>query len=275
MIIGVIIATAVVAGSGIIIGLILGFADMKLHVDVDEKEAAILAALPGNNCGGCGFPGCSGCAAAIAKGEAEVSQCPVGGAAVAAEISKIMGVEGGASTRMVANVHCQGDCEKATNSYEYVGAQDCRVITQVPGGGPKTCTFGCLGGGSCVSVCQFDAIHIVNGIAVVDKENCKACKKCIDICPRHLIDLVPYDAAVAVECKSEDKGQLVNKYCKAGCIACHICEKQCPVGAITVENNLAHIDQEKCTHCGLCATKCPKKAIAVLDNGNLEVEEPA
>ena len=55
---GIIIATAVVAGVGIVIGLILGLADMKLHVDVDEKEAAILEALPGNNCGGCGFPGC-------------------------------------------------------------------------------------------------------------------------------------------------------------------------------------------------------------------------
>ncbi|WP_081749118.1 RnfABCDGE type electron transport complex subunit B [Butyrivibrio sp. FCS014] len=261
MITGILIATAVVAGAGIVIGIILGVADMKLHVDVDEKEQAILEALPGNNCGGCGFPGCSGCAAAIAKGEAAVNQCPVGGAPVAEIISGIMGVEAGDSTRMVAYVHCQGDCEKAKTKYEYNGVSDCRLQTQAPGGGSKTCGFGCLGGGTCVSVCQFDAIHVVNGVAVVDKEECKACGKCIDICPKHLIDLIPYTATQVVSCKSQDMGKAVNGYCTVGCIACHICEKNCPAGAITVENNVAVIDQEKCTHCGTCVTKCPKKAI--------------
>lgn len=264
MINGIIIATAVVAGVGIVIGLILGIADLKLHVEVDEKEQAILEALPGNNCGGCGFPGCSGCAAAIAKGEAAVNQCPVGGAPVAAVISGIMGVEAGETARMVAYVHCQGDCEKAEAKYEYDGVSDCRLQTQAPGGGSKVCMYGCLGGGSCVSVCQFDAIHIVNGVAVVDKEACKACGKCMEICPRHLIELVPYDAQEIVSCKSQDMGQAVNKYCKIGCIACHICEKNCPSGAITVENNVARIDQEKCTHCGTCVQKCPKKAIALV-----------
>ncbi|MBO6241688.1 MAG: RnfABCDGE type electron transport complex subunit B [Butyrivibrio sp.] len=261
MIYGIIIATVVVAGVGIVIGLILGLADMKLHVDVDEKEAAILEALPGNNCGGCGFPGCSGCAAAIAKGEAPVNQCPVGGAPVAAAISEIMGVEAVETARQVAFVHCNGDCENAAQKYEYKGVSDCRLQTQAPGGGSKTCSYGCLGGGSCVSVCQFDAIHVVNGVAVVDKDNCKACGKCIEICPRHLIDLIPYAAEESVACKSQDMGKLVNGYCKVGCIACHICEKNCPVGAITVENNVASIDQDKCTHCGTCVEKCPKKAI--------------
>ncbi len=261
MVTGIIIATAVVAGVGIVIGIILGIADLKLHVDVDEKEQAILEALPGNNCGGCGFPGCSGCAAAIAKGEAAVNQCPVGGAAVAEVISGIMGVEAGESARMVAYVHCQGDCEKAKTQYEYNGVSDCRLEAQAPGGGAKTCSFGCLGGGSCVSVCQFDAIHVVNGVAVVDKEECKACGKCVDICPRHLIEFIPYDAKEVVSCKSKDMGKLVNQYCSIGCIACHICEKNCPAGAITVEDNVARIDQEKCTHCGTCVAKCPKKAI--------------
>ncbi|WP_035779963.1 RnfABCDGE type electron transport complex subunit B [Butyrivibrio sp. MC2013] len=264
MLSGILFAVLVVAGCGIMIGLILGYANIKLHVDVDEKEAAILGVLPGNNCGGCGYPGCSGCAAAIAKGEAAVNQCPVGGAAVAAEISEIMGVEAESAGRMVAYVHCGGDCEKAQQQYDYSGAEDCRVIDQLPGQGPKTCTYGCLGGGSCVSVCQFDAIHIQNGIAVVDKENCKACKKCMEICPRHLIDLVPYEAVVSVRCKSQDPGQKVNKYCTSGCIACRICEKNCPSEAIKVEGNVAVIDQDKCTHCGLCASKCPKKAIELI-----------
>ena len=181
MISGIIVATIVVAGIGIAIGLILGLADMKLHVDVDEKEAAILEALPGSNCGGCGYPGCSGCATAIAKGEAAVNQCPVGGEPVAEVISGIMGVKAGKTRRMVAFVHCSGDCEQATQKYEYKGADDCRFQAQAPGGGSKTCGYGCLGGGSCVSVCQFDAIHVHNGVAMVDMEKCKACGKCVDI----------------------------------------------------------------------------------------------
>ena len=264
MISGVMIATLIVAGIGILIGLILGVAAIKLHVDVDEKEQAVLEALPGNNCGGCGFPGCSGCAAAIAKKEAPANQCPVGGAAVAAAIAEIMGEDAGVNTPMVAYVHCGGDCEKATQRYEYTGVPDCRIMSQAPGSGPKACEYGCLGGGSCVDVCQFDAIHIVNGIAVVDKDACKACQKCIHICPRHLIELIPYGATEAVTCMSRDKGAEVNQYCKVGCIACRICEKNCPSGAITVENNVASIDQEKCTHCGICAQKCPKKAICVI-----------
>ena len=257
----ILLATLVVAIVGIVIGFVLGFANIKLHVDVDEKEAQILEALPGNNCGGCGYAGCSGLAAAIAKGEAPVNQCPVGGAPVGNAIAAIMGVEAGSTVRQVAYVHCNGDCEKASSKYEYFGTTDCRLIEQTPGGGAKTCSFGCLGGGSCERVCPFDAIHVVNGVAVVDREACKACKKCIEICPRHLIDLVPYTYTEVVSCMSKDMGAKVNKYCKVGCIACHICEKNCPSGAIVVEENLARIDQSKCTHCGTCAQKCPKKAI--------------
>lgn len=260
----IIIAAAVVAGTGIVIGLILGVADMKLHVDVDEKEIEVLGVLPGNNCGGCGFPGCSGLANAIAKGEAPVNQCPVGGAPVASKIAAIMGVDAGAADKKVAFVHCNGDCEKASEKYEYYGAPDCRIIDQTPGGGAKTCSYGCLGGGSCVEACNFDAIHVIDGVAFVDKEKCTACQACIKVCPRHLIDLVPYTANVIVACMSHDAGKDVNGYCKVGCIACKICEKNCPKDAIHVENNVASIDQDKCIGCGICAKKCPKKSITLL-----------
>ena len=264
MISGVIVATIVVAGVGVIIGLILGLADMRLHVDIDDREAAILEALPGSNCGGCGYPGCSGCATAIAKGKAAVNQCPVGGTEVAKTISEIMGVEVRESARRVAFVHCAGDCEQATQKYEYTGAPDCRFQAQVPGGGAKTCEYGCLGGGTCESVCRFDAIHVYDGVAIVDKHKCKACGMCVEVCPRHLIDLIPYDAQEVVSCSSHDRGQEVNSYCKVGCIACHICEKNCPADAIYVENNCAHIDQDRCVHCDTCVKKCPKKAIAAI-----------
>lgn len=258
---GMLTAAVVVGIVGIFIGLFLGIAGIIFKVEVDEKEEAVLAALPGNNCGGCGFAGCSGLAAAIAKGEAAVNACPVGGDAVGKQIAEIMGVEAGDTKKMVAFVHCQGDCEKTHNDYEYVGIEDCAMLAFVPNGGPKSCNYGCLGYGSCVKACPFDAIHVVNGVAVVDKEACKACGKCVAACPKNLISIVPYDAPYLVACSSQDKGPVTMKACTVGCIGCGICVKNCPAGAVTVENFKATIDPDKCTGCGTCAEKCPKKAI--------------
>ena len=261
MVQGIITATLLVGVVGLIIGLFLGIASIKFKVEVDEKEEAVLATLPGNNCGGCGFPGCAGLASAIAKGEAPVNACPVGGEAVGKKVAEIMGVEATESEKMVAYVHCQGDCDKTRTDYDYSGVEDCRMLSFVPNGGPKSCNFGCLGYGSCVKVCQFDAIHVVNGVAVVDKDACKACGKCVDVCPKKLISLIPYSAQYAVSCKNADKGPVVMKACDVGCIGCQLCKKNCPSDAIVMDGFLASIDQEKCTHCGTCKEKCPKKAI--------------
>lgn len=258
---GIMAATAVVSAVGIFVGLFLGVAGIKFKVKVDEKEEAVASALPGNNCGGCGFAGCSGLAAAIARGEAPVNACPVGGEAVGKKIAEIMGVDAGNSVRKVAYVHCQGDCEKAGTDYDYSGAEDCRMLSFVPNGGPKSCNSGCLGYGTCVKVCPFDAIHVVKGVAVVDKEKCKACGKCIAVCPKHLISLIPYDTKQIVACSSTDKGPVTMKACQVGCIGCGICAKICPKGAVTVENFHAVIDPDKCVGCGACEQKCPKKAI--------------
>lgn len=259
--IGIITATTVVGAVGIFVGLFLGVAGIRFKVKVDEKEEAVLAALPGNNCGGCGFAGCSGLAAAIAKGEAPVNACPVGGDAVGKQIAEIMGVEAESTVRQVAFVACQGDCEKAKQDYDYYGIEDCRMMSFVPGGGPKSCSSGCLGFGTCAKVCPFDAIHVENGVAVVDKEKCKACGKCIAVCPKKLISMIPYNAKLAVACSSRDKGPVTMKACQTGCIGCGICVKNCPSQAVAVTDFNATIDQEKCTGCGTCAEKCPKKAI--------------
>lgn len=257
----VLIAAVVVGCVGIFIGFFLGIAGDKLAVEVDEKEEAILGVLPGNNCGGCGYAGCSGLAAAIAKGDAPINQCPVGGDPVAAQIGKIMGVEAGSSARMVAFVKCAGSADVAKDNYDYSGVEDCRAMAYVPNGGPKACKHGCLGFGTCVKACPFDAIHVVDGVAKVDKNVCKACSKCVAACPKNLIELVPYDAKYVVNCNSKDKGKVVMDACGAGCIGCHLCEKTCQHGAITVTDNIAHIDYEKCTQCGDCVGKCPKKII--------------
>lgn len=257
----VIAAAAAIGITGLLIGLLLGIAGKKFAVEVDERESAVRELLPGNNCGGCGYAGCDALAQAIAKGEAPTNGCPVAGAQIAKKIADIMGETAEDTARQVAFVKCNGTCDKANVKYHYYGVQDCQKAAMVPGGGEKSCSYGCMGFGSCVKVCPFDAIHIVDGVARVDKEKCKACKKCIAVCPHHLIELVPYDSIVKVACSSKDRGPVVKKACDTGCIGCKICEKNCKFDAIHVEDNLARIDYEKCKNCGLCAMKCPSKII--------------
>ena len=257
----IIIATLVVGVTGIVVGFGLGLFGEKFKVEVDEREAAILEELPGNNCGGCGFPGCSGLAKAINEGQAPVNACPVGQKPVWDKIAAIMGVTVEDQKPMVAFVKCSGTCDKAIKKYEYTGVEDCNALSVVPGAGDKGCEFGCMGHGACVKACQFDAIHIVDGIALVDENKCTACQACIKSCPQHIITLVPKGQPFKVRCSSHERGKNVMNVCKAGCIGCTLCVKTCQFDAIHMDNNVAVIDYEKCTGCGACAEKCPKKVI--------------
>lgn len=257
----IILAAATVGIVGLVVGFLLVTAGEKFKVEVNEKEEAVRAELPGNNCGGCGYPGCDGLAAAIAKGEAPVNACPVGGAPVAAKISAVMGVEASESVKKVAFVKCAGDCEHAQDKAVYYGLEDCRQAVVVPGRGAKKCTSGCMGFGSCVKVCQFDAIHVVNGVAVVDRKKCVACGKCVAVCPNGLITLIPDSAEYVVQCNSQEKGKAVKEACSAGCLGCTACVKQCEFEAISMNGNVAVIDQDKCQKCGKCADKCSVNVI--------------
>lgn len=258
---GIVIAAIVVGVIGLIIGLLLGVAGEKFKVQVDEKELKVRECLPGNNCGGCGYAGCDALAKAIATKEATVDACPVGGSKTAKAISDIMGVNSEEREKMVAFIRCSGTCDKVTMQYNYYGETDCRQVTVVPGQGEKRCEYACMGYGSCVKACPFDAIYLEGGVAVVDKEKCKACGKCLEVCPNNLIEMVPYRSSYLVKCYSKNKGKDTKAACKAGCIGCTLCTKVCDTGAITVSNNLAHIDYSKCTNCGKCAEKCPSKVI--------------
>lgn len=246
---------------GLALGLGLGFAGEKFAVEVDEKEEKIQSVLPGANCGGCGYPGCGGLAAAIAKGEAKVNSCPVGGSVVAQRIAEILGVNAEETEKTSAFIKCNGNCENAITKYEYEGMKDCRAADSTPGGGDKGCRYGCLGLGSCVKVCKFGALSIVNGIAVVDEDKCTACGACVNICPKKLIELVPIKSTIRVECNSKDKGKETKDNCKVGCIGCKRCEKTCQNDAIHVVDNIAKIDYAKCTQCGACIAVCSQKTI--------------
>jgi Na+-translocating ferredoxin:NAD+ oxidoreductase subunit B len=257
----IIISAAVIAVVGIVVGFGLGIIGEKFKVEIDEREAAIRAELPGNNCGGCGYPGCDGLAKAINEGKAPCNQCPVGGAPVGEKIAAIMGVTVEETAKKVAFVKCNGGCDKASQKDNYYGILDCSKAMNVPGGSDKACSYGCMGFGSCVRACEFDAIHVINGVAVVDKEKCVACGKCIAACPKKLIEFVPYDTHHFVRCNSQDKGKAVKEVCSVGCIGCTACVKNCPQNTISMNGNVAVIDYTNCVNCGVCAEKCPTKAI--------------
>ena len=257
------IITAVVALCiiSIIIGVVLSIAEKVFHIDVDEKEIAVREELPGSNCGGCGYAGCDALAKAIAQGEAPVSACPVGGMPVAEKIAAIMGQEVGDVERKVAYVKCDGTSEKRESDYNYFGIDTCVYAAKMPGSSPYSCKYGCLGFGSCVKVCDRDAIRIINKKAVVDESLCIACGKCLKVCPHNLIELIPAKSKYRVQCSACSRGEDVKDACTAGCIGCGMCARNCPNDAIIFENNIAKIDQSKCTACGLCAEKCPVKII--------------
>ncbi|WP_250160287.1 RnfABCDGE type electron transport complex subunit B [Clostridiisalibacter paucivorans] len=257
-------------GLGLVFGSGLAVASRVFAVEVDPKVEEIRKALPGANCGACGFPGCDGLATAIASGKAPVNACPVGGANAAEKIGLVMGVQAEAGEKKVAKVMCQGTECNAKNKFEYTGIKDCKAAVLV-GGGSKACQYGCLGLGTCLDVCAFDAISIEDGIAKIDPDKCTSCGKCIEACPKSVIELVPYSQKVHVECNSNEFGKDVKDKCSTGCIGCQICVKSCPFGAIEFENKLAKIDYEKCRNCMVCVEKCPTGAIS----GQLENRKKA
>ncbi len=265
----ILIAIGILGGLGLLFGLVLAAASKVFYVETDPRLEALNACLPGANCGGCGYAGCGGYAEAVLCGEAEIGKCASGGNECAQAMGRVMGVDVSNMTRKVALVRCSGRASVgaegkqlgARRKGEYEGFKDCLAASKVGGNGPLACKFGCLGYGNCVKQCKYDAIQVVNGVALVDREKCVGCMACAKACPRNLIIPVEYENHTVIACNSHAKGAVTVRGCSQGCIGCGLCTKICPNEAIRVENNLAVIDYEKCTSCGLCAAVCPKKLI--------------
>lgn len=252
----------VLAALGVVFGIALAIVASKFVVKVDPKVEQVREALPGANCGACGFAGCMGYAeAVVANADVAPNLCAPGKASTADKVAQITGKKAEAVDPKIARVFCQGGRSKSGRKFIYTGVMDCTAAV-LAAGGDKSCEFGCLGYATCMRACPFDAITMsVDSLPVISQEKCTACGKCVAACPKQVIELGLQSKAVVISCHSKDKGIDVKKKCQVGCIACGMCVRTCPVDAIKVDNNLARIDHGKCITCGLCVKKCPTGAI--------------
>jgi len=266
----ILIAVISIGVIALVAALVLYLASKKFAVYEDPRIAQVAEVLPQANCGGCGYPGCSGLASAIVKaGSLEGKFCPVGGQPVMEKVASVMGLVAEAKEPMVAVVRCNGICANRPRLNQYDGVRSCAIAAALYGG-ETGCSYGCLGCGDCTLACKFDAIHInpETGLPEVDDEKCTACGACTKACPKGIIELRKKglkNRRVYVRCVNKDKGAVTRKACSVGCIACGKCEKTCPFGAITVANNVAYIDFNKCKSCRKCVDVCPTHAIIDLN----------
>jgi len=260
----ILIPGSVVLGIAALLGILIVIVSHFFQLPVNEKKEALTAALPGANCGGCGFAGCDGYAQFLADGSTDTSLCAVGGAACSAELASILGVSPVFSEPSVVRLLCQGTSVHTKRRYEYSGTTTCNAAHGLLGG-PGACTYGCLGFGDCITVCAFHALSVKDGIISVDIKECTACGQCVKICPKDLLKLFPKSSEEAVLCKNTWPGPQTRKNCTVGCIGCQKCVKTCPAGAISMTDALAVIDQTVCTRCGACVTVCPTQSVLLLD----------
>lgn len=270
----------VLAAIGAIGALVLFLAAKKFEVKEDPRIGLVAEVLPQANCGGCGFPGCSGFANACVKAESlEGLLCPVGGAAVMGQIADILGMAAAAQDPKIAVVRCNGNCDARPRTNLYDGASSCAVAASLYSG-DTGCSFGCLGLGDCVDACGFDAIRInpTTLLPEVVEDACTACGACVKACPKSIIELRkkgPKSRRIFVSCVNKDKGGVAKKACSNACIGCSLCLKQCQFEAITIENNLSYIDHTKCRMCRKCVEVCPTNAVHELNFPPKKKVEPA
>ncbi|MFZ6037813.1 MAG: Fe-S cluster domain-containing protein [Bacteroidota bacterium] len=263
-------AVAVLCVIGAVSSAILYVISQRFKTIEDPRIEQVLEALPAANCGGCGFPGCNGFASAIVKSDTmDGFYCPVGGQTTMDNIARILGRTADVSTKKIAVVRCNGTCEHRPRTNIYDGASNCAIAAALYGG-DTGCSFGCLGLGDCVDSCLFDAIHInpETMLPEVVEDKCTACGACVKACPKNLIELRkqgPKSRRIYVSCMNKDKGGIARKSCEVACIGCSKCQQVCPFDAITIENNLAYIIDDKCRLCRKCVPVCPTNSILELN----------
>lgn len=262
-------AVIVLAVIALIAAVVLFVVSKKFAVEEDPRIGRVQEVLPGANCGGCGFAGCSGLATALVagadKGSIEGLGCPVGGPTVMGQVADLLGMAIEVSDPRVAVVRCNGGCESRPRIAEYDGLHTCAAMNAT-GAGETACGYGCLGCGDCAAACQFGGLRMneETGLPEVDEDVCTACGACVKVCPRHIIELRkkgPKNRRVFVSCVNKDKGAVARKACQAACIGCGKCQKVCKFDAITVVNNISYIDDSKCRLCTQCVDACPTHAI--------------
>lgn len=255
----------VMGAVGLVFGLILAIANKKFSVEANPLIHLVDEALPKGQCGACGYAGCLAYAEAVVTNpDVAPNLCVPGKEAVAKLVAEYTGKTAAKIEPRIAHIKCSGSSDKAALSFRYSGIQDCTAANLVQGG-PKGCKYGCIGFGTCVRSCPFDAMTISEeGLAVVNLKKCTGCGVCETVCPKKVIQMLPIDSHVKIDCNSRDKGAIARKLCTCACIGCGICMKNCSHGAIKIEKNLAVVDSkicmEKCTE-ATCITKCPTAAI--------------
>jgi len=263
----IVLTTAVFALTlAFILGTALGFFREFFFVPEDPMTAKIRDALPGANCGACGFPGCDSYAAAITAGNAEINACTAGGPTVAEKLAAITGKSGGALVHTVSVLACQGSSLHTPLKGTYTGIKSCRGAKVA--GGTKLCSWGCLGFGDCVKVCKFDALEMTNlNLPKVSYAKCTGCGLCVSECPQSLFKSVAKEQKGAIVLCSNKNSvrQAVAKTCKIACFKCGLCVKNCPQHCITLDTFIPVVDLSKCNSCGTCAEKCPSKVFKVIE----------
>ena len=256
--------------------IVLLIASKKLAVEVDPKIEQIHKALPNLDCGACGFAGCGQYAKSLLENPELIGKCAPGGQESAEKIARVLNLQisdSGAPRRPV--VHCRATEADRTYYGQYAGILTCTAADALPV--VQACKFGCLGFGDCVAACKFDALHIVDGLAMVDYEKCTGCGACSKACPRNLIEMVPfgYENMMTVACSSKETGKATRSMCKVGCIGCGLCAKQSDI--FSVEDNLAHLDYEKYKPTEQTETameKCPTGVIIYCGKSAPEPRQP-